>query len=269
MSKNKKISNEEYEKELEKLQIELLKMQYYVKEKGLRVLIILEGRDAAGKGGTIKRITEHLNPRGCRVVALPKPSDVETTQWYFQRYAAHLPSGGEIVIFDRSWYNRAMVEPVMGFCTPEQTREFLEDAPHFEKLITRSGIIVIKFFLSINKKTQAKRFKERHENPLKSYKISPVDDKAIDLWDKYSLAQYNMFLKTDSDWCRWIIVDSNHKKTARINIIKTILNKIYYKDKKESKYLEVDDGVKSVKEELAKLDQILTGHDDEEILLID
>ena len=164
----------EYEKELSRLQIELLKLQYYVKEKGLKLLIIFEGRDAAGKGGTIKRITEHLNPRGCTVVALPKPSDVETTQWYFQRYVKNLPAAGEIVIFDRSWYNRAVVEPVMGFCTKEQHLSFLQEVSSFERLLLRSDIIILKFFLSINKETQKERFDERRKNPLKRYKIRPL-----------------------------------------------------------------------------------------------
>lgn len=229
-----------YEKELRNLQVELLKMQYHVKEKGLKVLIIMEGRDAAGKGGTIKRITEHLNPRGCRVVALLKPSDVESTQWYFQRYVTHLPSAGEIVIFDRSWYNRAMVEPVMGFCTSQQHRNFLQEVPEFENLLSRSGIMIFKFFLSINKQTQAKRFKSRRTNPLKSFKISPVDDMAQDLWNQYSIAQSSMFLQTDTDINPWIIIDSNDKKQARLNTIKSILSKIEYKDKCQKDKLEVD-----------------------------
>ncbi|CZE47226.1 polyphosphate kinase 2 [Campylobacter geochelonis] len=247
-----------YEKELEALQIELLKFQYYVKEKGLKVLIIMEGRDAAGKGGTIKRMTEHLNPRGCRVVALSKPSDVETTQWYFQRYAAHLPSGGEITIFDRSWYNRAMVEPVMGFCTKEQHIHFLQEVPSFEMLLSRSDIIIFKFFLSINKETQARRFSERRENPLKSYKISPVDQKAQELWDQYSIAQYHMLLQTDTNINPWIIIDSNDKKKARINTIKSILSKVDYKDKADKSKFKIDKNiVKTAKEEMQSLNSSL------------
>lgn len=246
-----KIDKMKYEKELVKLQIELLKLQAYVKEKNLKVLIIMEGRDAAGKGGTIKRITEHLNPRGCRVVALSKPSNVETTQWYFQRYVAHLPSGGEIVIFDRSWYNRAMVEPVMGFCTPREHMNFLQDVPNFENLLSRSGIIILKFFLSITKDTQEKRFKERKSNPLKTYKMSPVDNLALKMWNKYSVAQYNMFLQTDTENNPWIIVDSNDKKRARINTIKSILNRIDYSGKCSPGELLVDNKlVRGVKEEL-------------------
>lgn len=249
----------EYEKELSHLQIELLKLQYYVKEKGLKLLIIFEGRDAAGKGGTIKRITEHLNPRGCTVVALPKPSDVETTQWYFQRYVKNLPAAGEIVIFDRSWYNRAVVEPVMGFCTKEQHLSFLQEVSSFERLLLRSDIIILKFFLSINKETQKERFDERRKNPLKRYKISPVDEKALALWDKYTAAIYMMFLQSESHINPWIIVDSNNKKKARINIIKKILEKIDYKDKTSASNLKIeDDIVRDVKAEMKRLEDATT-----------
>ena len=249
----------EYEKELSHLQIELLKLQYYVKEKGLKVLIIFEGRDAAGKGGTIKRITEHLNPRGCTVVALPKPSDVETTQWYFQRYVKNLPAAGEIVIFDRSWYNRAVVEPVMGFCTKEQHLSFLQEVSSFERLLLRSDIIILKFFLSINKETQKERFDERRKNPLKRYKISPVDEKALALWDKYTAAIYMMFLQSESHMNPWITVDSNDKKKARINIIKKILEKIDYKDKTSASNLKIeDDIVRDVKAEMKRLEDATT-----------
>ena len=249
----------EYEKELSRLQIELLKLQYYVKEKGLKLLIIFEGRDAAGKGGTIKRITEHLNPRGCTVVALPKPSDVETTQWYFQRYVKNLPAAGEIVIFDRSWYNRAVVEPVMGFCTKEQHLSFLQEVSSFERLLLRSDIIILKFFLSINKETQKERFDERRKNPLKRYKISPVDEKALALWDKYTAAIYMMFLQSESHINPWIIVDSNDKKKARINIRKKILEKIDYKDKTSASNLKIeDDIVRDVKAEMKRLEDATT-----------
>jgi polyphosphate kinase 2 len=255
----KKRITKEYEKELSRLQIELLKLQYYVKEKGLKVLIIFEGRDAAGKGGTIKRITEHLNPRGCTVVALPKPSDVETTQWYFQRYVKNLPAAGEIVIFDRSWYNRAVVEPVMGFCTKEQHLSFLQEVSSFERLLLRSDIIILKFFLSINKETQKERFDERRKNPLKRYKISPVDEKALALWDKYTAAIYMMFLQSESHINPWIIVDSNDKKKARINIIKKILEKIDYKDKTSASNLKIeDDIVRDVKAEMKRLEDATT-----------
>ena len=255
----KKRITKEYEKELSHLQIELLKLQYYVKEKGLKLLIIFDGRDAAGKGGTIKRITEHLNPRGCTVVALPKPSDVETTQWYFQRYVKNLPAAGEIVIFDRSWYNRAVVEPVMGFCTKEQHLSFLQEVSSFERLLLRSDIIILKFFLSINKETQKERFDERRKNPLKRYKISPVDEKALALWDKYTAAIYMMFLQSESHINPWIIVDSNDKKKARINIIKKILEKIDYKDKTSASNLKIeDDIVRDVKAEMKRLEDATT-----------
>lgn len=227
----KKEQKKLYEIELARLQVELLKFQYYVKEHKLKILIILEGRDAAGKGGTIKRIIEHLNPRGCRVVALPAPSDVEKTQWYFQRYVANLPSGGEIVIFDRSWYNRAMVEPVMGFCAPEEHRQFLRDVPDFERLLTNSGIKIFKFYLSISKQTQKERFEERETNPLKTYKISDVDKKSQELWDKYTIAQYHMLMSTDNLVAPWIVVDSNDKRSARLNVIKSILANMEYDDK--------------------------------------
>lgn len=200
----------------------------------------MEGRDAAGKGGTIKRITQHLNPRGAIVVALPKPSDVESTQWYFQRYVSHLPSGGEIVIFDRSWYNRGVVEPVMGFCTPEQTKEFLEVVPNFEHLLSRANIKIFKFFLSIDKKTQEKRFKDRKNNPLKSYKISSVDEKAQILWDDYTAAIYNMLIKTNSQENPWTIINANNKKKARINTIKSILYGFEYEDKAKDELLKPD-----------------------------
>ncbi len=184
-----KKSKLKYEKELRQLQIELLKFQNHVKETGLKVLIIIEGRDASGKGGVIKRLTEHLNHRGCRVVALEKPSDVERTQWYFQRYSDHLPSAGEIVIFDRSWYNRAGVEPVMGFCTQEQHKEFLRQVPKFEEMLVSSGILLFKFYFSVSKDEQKKRFKDRKTDPLEQFKRSPVDQRSQELWDQYTVAK--------------------------------------------------------------------------------
>ncbi len=224
----------EYEKELTKLQIELLKFQNHVKEKGLKVLMIFEGRDAAGKGGTIKRITEHLNPRGARVVALEKPSDKETTQWYFQRYTKHLPSAGEIVLFDRSWYNRAGVEPVMGFCTTEEHHEFLREVPDFEKMIVKSGIILMKFYISVSKKEQARRFKKRETDPLKQFKLSPVDKESQKLWDKYTIAKFSMLMASNTDISPWTVVRSDNKKKARINCIKHILNNVDYPGKTDA-----------------------------------
>lgn len=230
----------DYEDELQTLQIELLKLQKQVKEKGLKVLLLFEGRDAAGKGGTIKRVTEHLNPRGARVVALSKPSDVEKTQWYFQRYVEHLPSAGEIVLFDRSWYNRGGVEPVMGFCTQEEHQEFLHEVPEFERMLINAGITLIKFYFSISKDEQAKRFKARATNPLKQYKLSPIDEAAQNLWDKYTLAEYSMMLASHTEHAPWTVIDADNKKKARINCIKQILTRVDYPDKIDGSQLTVD-----------------------------
>lgn len=241
-----------YEKELVKLQIELLKLQSYVKEKGLKVLILTEGRDAAGKGGTIKRITEHLNPRGCRVVALEKPSDVERTQWYFQRYIKHLPSAGEIVIFDRSWYNRGGVEPVMGFCTNEEHNMFLRQVPKLEEMLVNSGIILFKFYFSVSKEEQKARFDSRKDDPLKQYKLSAVDEQSQILWEQYTLAKYSMLLASNTDFAPWTIIVSNDKKKARLNTIKSILARIDYPKKISKKDLEVDEKlVKTGSQEIA------------------
>ena len=225
----------EYEKQLTRLQIELLKLQNHVKEKGLKILMIFEGRDAAGKGGTIKRITEHLNPRGARVVALEKPSDIERTQWYFQRYTQYLPSAGEIVLFDRSWYNRAGVEPVMGFCTTEEHHEFLREVPEFEKMLVKSGIILFKFYFSVSKKEQAKRFKKREIDPLKQYKLSPVDKESQNLWDKYTIAKFSMLMASNTDNAPWTVIRSDDKKRARLNCIKHILSNLEYEKKIDNK----------------------------------
>ena len=232
-----------YEKELAKLQVELLKFQNHVKDKGLKILMIFEGRDAAGKGGTIKRIMEHLNPRGARVVALEKPSDKETTQWYFQRYVTHLPAAGEIVMFDRSWYNRSMVEPVMGFCTERQHHKFLKDAPEFEEMIVDEDIKIFKFYFSVSKKEQARRFKARETDPLKQYKLSPVDKESQKLWDEYSLAKFMMLSATHTEAAPWTIVKSDNKKKARINAIKHILNFVDYPNKIDAKEIVVDDEI--------------------------
>ena len=229
-----------YEKELTRLQVELLKFQNHVKDKGLKILMIFEGRDAAGKGGTIKRITEHLNPRGARVVALEKPSDKETSQWYFQRYVKHLPSAGEIVLFDRSWYNRSMVEPVMGFCTEREHHKFLKDAPEFEKMIIDEDIQIFKFYFSVSKDEQAKRFKARETDPLKQYKLSPVDKESQKLWNEYSLAKFMMLSATHTESAPWTIVKSDNKKKARINCMKHILSFVNYPDKINKKDIKVD-----------------------------
>ena len=225
----------DYEEELKTLQIELLKMQNHIKAEGLKLLIVFEGRDAAGKGGTIKRITEHINPRGARIVAL--------TQWYFQRYAQHLPSAGEIVMFDRSWYNRAGVEPVMGFCTTDEHEEFLREVPEFERMIVNSGIKLIKFYFSVSKKEQAKRFSKRKHDPLKQYKLSPVDQKSQKMWDKYTDAKFTMLKNSHTGYAPWIIIRSDNKKKARINAIKYILKNIHYPDKIDIKHLHTDDKV--------------------------
>jgi polyphosphate kinase 2 len=238
-----KEENLAYEKELSALQVELLKFQNHVKDKGLKILMIFEGRDAAGKGGTIKRITEHLNPRGARVVALEKPSNQESTQWYFQRYVKHLPSAGEIVLFDRSWYNRSMVEPVMGFCTEREHHKFLKDAPAFEKMIVDEDIKIFKFYFSVSKDEQAKRFKARETDPLKQYKLSPVDRESQKLWNEYSLAKFMMLSATHTKVAPWTIVKSDNKKKARINCIKHILNFVNYPDKVSAKKIVVDNEI--------------------------
>ena len=239
-SKYEKISFKDYETLLERYQIELLKLQKFVKEKGLKILILMEGRDAAGKGGTIKRLTEHLNPRGCRIVALEKPSNVEKTQWYFQRYVAHLPSGGEITIFDRSWYNRAMVEPVMGFCTHAEHKDFLRQVPKFEELLVSAGIILFKFYFSVSKEEQKRRFESRRTDPLKQYKLSPVDARSQELWNQYTLAKYSMLLASNTEFAPWTILDSNDKKLARLNAFRCILSRIDYPEKIDAKELAVD-----------------------------
>lgn len=247
-----------YEKELIKLQVELLKFQNHVKEEGLKVLILVEGRDAAGKGGTIKRITEHLNPRGARVVALSKPSDTERIQWYFQRYIQHLPSAGEIVLFDRSWYNRAGVEPVMGFCTQQEHKEFLREIPKFETMIANSGIVLFKFYFSVSKEEQAKRFAERKTDPLKQFKLSPVDEKSQELWDQYTIAKYSMLLSSNNPRCPWTIILSNDKRKARLNTIKHILQNVEYPDKIKNKHLKLDPKIiRSGKEEIEIMEQSL------------
>ena len=255
ISVKRKKSTIEYEKDLKNLQIELLKFQNHVKAKGLKVLILIEGRDAAGKGGAIKRLIEHLNPRGCRVVALEKPSDVEKTQWYFQRYIAHLPSAGEIVIFDRSWYNRAGVEPVMGFCTPQQHKDFLREVPLFENMISNSDIIFFKFYFSVSKDEQKKRFEKRRSDPLKQYKLSPVDQKSQELWDKYTLAKYSMLLASNTPTCPWTIISSDDKKKARLNLLRFILSKVEYPNKKTGDFSKIDAKlVRSGEEEIRKME---------------
>lgn len=229
-----------YEKELKKLQIELMKLQLTMKENGDKVLAIFEGRDAAGKGGTIKRFTEHLNPRNARVVALTRPNETEMTQWYFQRYVAHLPSAGEIVLFDRSWYNRAMVEPVMGFCTDEQNKRFLKDVPMFEEMLVKNGIKLFKFYFSVSREVQKERFESRKLDVLKQYKLSPIDNLAQKYWDQYSIRKFQMLSETNRTIAPWTIVRSDNKKQARLNCMKFVLSNMDYRDKLAEEELRPD-----------------------------
>ena len=219
-----------YEKELAKLQVELVKLQEWIKAKGLKVVVIFEGRDAAGKGGVIKRITEPLNPRICRVVALGTPTDKEKTQWYFQRYVPHLPAAGEMVLFDRSWYNRAGVERVMGFCTEEEYREFFRSCPEFEQMLVRSGIVLVTYWFSVSDDEQEKRFKARIKDPTKRWKLSPMDLEARARWVDYSKAKDKMFEVCDIAQARWNVVNADDKKRARLNCIHHLLEQIPYKD---------------------------------------
>ena len=222
------MSRKNYEKQKYRLQVELLKLQAWVKETGQKVVILFEGRDAAGKGGTIKRVMEHLNPRGARVVALEKPSEIERGQWYFQRYVQHLPTNGEIVLFDRSWYNRAGVERVMGFCTPDEYAEFMRQTPDFERTLVRSGVHLIKFWFSVSRKEQRRRFKERESHPLKQWKLSPIDLASLDKWDEYTKAKEAMFFYTDTADAPWTVIKSDCKKRARLNALRYVLHKLPY-----------------------------------------
>jgi polyphosphate kinase len=228
---DERMTREYYEPAKRLLQIELVKLQNWVKDTGQRIVIIFEGRDAAGKGGTIKRFTEHLNPRGARVVALEKPSEREKTQWYFQRYVTHLPSAGEIVLFDRSWYNRAGVERVMGFCTPEEYLEFMREAPEFERMLVHSGISMTKFWFSVTRSEQRTRFIIRQVDPVRRWKLSPMDIQSLDKWEDYTEAKEAMFFYTDTADAPWTVVKSNDKKRARLEAIRHILEQYDYDDK--------------------------------------
>lgn len=239
------MSRKNYEAQKYDLQVELLKLQSWVKETGNRIVILFEGRDAAGKGGTIKRFMEHLNPRGARVVALEKPTDEERGQWYFQRYVKHLPSKGEMVLFDRSWYNRAGVERVMGFCTNEEYQEFMREVPEFERNLVRSGIHLFKFWFSVSKDEQKRRFKDRESHPLKQWKLSPVDKASLNKWEAYTDAKEKMFFYTDTSDSPWIVVKSNCKKRARLNAMRYVLQRFAYTDKNET--------------HLGKLDPLIVG----------
>ncbi len=228
------LSKVRYEREKEKLQVELVKLQQWVKKNNKRVAIIFEGRDAAGKGGNIRRFTEHLNPRSMRLVALNKPTDVEKGQWYFTRYIQHLPNPGEIVFFDRSWYNRAVVEPVMGFCSQHQYDQFMVQLPEFEHMLYEDGVIIVKFWLSITKEEQLKRFDSREDNPLKRWKFSPVDRKGQEYWDDYTKYKEKMFSRTHTSFSPWIIVKTNVKETARLECMRYVLSLFEYENKDDS-----------------------------------
>jgi polyphosphate kinase len=225
------MSRRNYERQKYRLQVELLKLQAWVKDSGQRLVILFEGRDAAGKGGTIKRFMEHLNPRGARVVALEKPSDVERGQWYFQRYVEHLPTRGEIVMFDRSWYNRAGVERVMGFCTDSEYEEFLRQVPEFERQLVRSGVHLFKFWFSVSRAEQRRRFKERKAHPLKQWKLSPIDMASLDKWDDYTRAKESMFVHCDTSDAPWTVIKSDCKKRARLNALRYLLSRLPYTKK--------------------------------------
>lgn len=248
--KVKKMGNDEYLETMQNLHIELLKLQNWVKDENLRVVALFEGRDASGKGGTIKRFIEHLNPRGCRVVALNKPTDDEKMQWYFQRYVKYLPSGGEICFFDRSWYNRSGVERVMNFCNRDEVREFLRSVPLFEEMLVKSGIILFKFYFSVSKEEQFRRFKKREVDPLKQWKLSPVDKESQYKWDDYTKAKEDTFFYSSTETCPWTIVKSDDKKRARVNSIKFFLSSIDYAGKRED-LLDYDTRiVRTVQEEI-------------------
>lgn len=235
-----RLSRKNYEAQKYKLQIELLKLQHHIKATGQKLVIIFEGRDAAGKGGTIKRFMEHLNPRGARVVALEKPTDQERGQWYFQRYVQHLPTAGEIVLFDRSWYNRAVVERVMGFCSDEEYRIFMRQVPEFEKHLVESGIHLVKFWFSVSREEQRARFASRENDPLKQWKLSPVDKASLNKWDDYTLAKEAMFFNTDTAEAPWIVIKSDCKKRARLNAMRYVLNKLAYENKDSGQIGNID-----------------------------
>jgi polyphosphate kinase len=229
----RRLHRAEYLQQKRGLQIELLKMQHWIKESGGRLMVVFEGRDAAGKGGTIKRFTENLNPRGARVVALEKPTEKEQSEWYLQRYVSHLPAAGEIVMFDRSWYNRAGVERVMGFCRPDECMEFLREAPEFERMLARDGITLIKFWFSVSRMEQLRRFVNRQTDPVKQWKLSPVDMASLDKWDEYTEAKESMFFFTDLADAPWTVVKSNDKKRARLEAMRYVLSQIPYADRDE------------------------------------
>ena len=227
-----KLKRKEYLVALEPLQVELVAMSRWLQHTGKRVVVLVEGRDTAGKGGVINAISEFLNPRHCHVLALPKPSERESTQWYFQRYVSHLPSAGEILLMDRSWYNRAGVEKVMSFCSDDEYQEFMRQAPQFERQLVRSGVHLIKFWFSVSRKEQRRRFKEREAHPLKQWKLSPIDLASLDKWDSYTTAKEAMFFETDTADAPWTVIKSDCKKRARLNAMRYVLQKLPYANKK-------------------------------------
>ena len=239
----KKLDRDEYDTQIYALQKELVKLQSHMQTKGERIILVFEGRDAAGKGGTIKTVLENLNPRYNLIAALPKPNDRERTQWYFQRYVDWLPAAGEMVLFDRSWYNRAGVEPVMGFCTPKETENFLDEAPEFEKRLTKDGIRLFKFWLSIGREMQFKRFHDRRHDPLKTWKLSPIDLEALNKWDAYSVARDRMLKHTDSAHAPWTVIRANDKRRLRINVIRTLLAGFDYEGKDKKAIGKIDEKI--------------------------
>lgn len=250
-----KLGRKAYEDQKRALQVELLKMQRWVQESGERIVLLFEGRDAAGKGGTIKRFMEHLNPRSARVVALSKPTEAEQGQWYFQRYVEQLPTRGELVFFDRSWYNRAVVEPVMGFCTQSQHHAFLRQVPLFENLIIDDGIRLFKFWFSVSREEQFRRFKSRETDALKQWKLSPVDTKGLALWDAYTEAKKSMFMATDTRFSPWTVIKSDDKKRARLACMRYVLHKLPYTNKDVAVTLEPDNQVLGRKEDIYEGDE--------------
>jgi polyphosphate kinase len=231
---SERLPRKEYEREKRRLQIQLLRLQGWVKDTGQQLVVLFEGRDAAGKGGTIKRFTEHLNPRGTKVIALDKPSEREQTQWYFQRYVQHLPAAGEIALFDRSWYNRAGVERVMGYCTDEQYERFVRQAPEFERMLVDSGVRLVKFWFSVSRREQRTRFIVRRIDPVRQWKLSPTDLASLDRWDDYTAAKEAMFAATDTDYAPWTVIKSNDKKRARLEALRYVLCALPYEGKDEA-----------------------------------
>lgn len=251
---DEKLGRDEYDTQLYALQKQLVLLQAHMAKEGERIVLVFEGRDAAGKGGTIKTILENLNPRYNLIAALPKPNDRERTQWYFQRYVEWLPAAGEMVLFDRSWYNRAGVEPVMGFCTPEQTELFLDEAPEFEKRLTRDGVHLFKFWLSIGREMQLKRFHDRRHDPLKIWKLSPIDIEALSKWDAYSAARDTMLKRTDSKHAPWTVIRANDKRRLRLNVIRTVLNGFEYEGKDRRAIGKIDDKIVLTADEFSETD---------------